>query len=145
MDITVLEELAKFEATLSPTETGDPLWKLHAYRLARYLLALCLADLRDAHPPIPISIADQLRRAVSSIAANISEGYSRATAADRCRFYSCALGSVRESLVWYLSARRHLPAGQVEHRLRLIADTRRLVLGMVGSARRASLENRRRR
>lgn len=137
MDITRLEELAKWEESISPVERGDPLWKLHAYRLSRYLLDCGLADLREASPPIHPQTADQLRRAVASITANLSEGYSRRTPNDRVRFYSYALGSVRESVVWYLSIRSHLPAERVEHRITLIADIRRLLLGVLGSVNRS--------
>lgn len=38
----------------------------------------------------------QLRRAMVSVTSNIAEGFSRATYADKSRFYSMALGSVTE-------------------------------------------------
>lgn len=133
MDIALLEELGRWEMGVSPAETGDPLWKLHAYRLSRYLLDSCLADIASAHPPLHAQSADQLRRSVASITANISEGYSRRTPNDRTRFYSYALGSVREATVWYMSVRAHLPADLVQRRIDVIAQLRRLVLGMHGS------------
>lgn len=42
------------------------------------------------------SITNQLRRAVSSISANIAEGFGRSTAKDRLHFYVIAYGSLLE-------------------------------------------------
>ncbi|MBW7934167.1 MAG: four helix bundle protein [Gemmatimonadaceae bacterium] len=130
MDIALLSELAAWEATLSPADTADPLWKLHAYRVSRYLLDRCLVDIQKASPPLHVQTADQLRRATASVSANLAEGYSRRTANDRLRFYSYALGSLRETTVWYLSVRAHLPADALQARIDLIAQARRLVLGL---------------
>lgn len=41
-------------------------------------------------------ITNQLRRAATSIPANIAEGFSRQTIADKTHFYSIALGSLTE-------------------------------------------------
>ena len=41
-------------------------------------------------------LGDQLQRAAASVALNLSEGYGRSTFADQQRFFSMALGSVRE-------------------------------------------------
>lgn len=68
--------------------TEDPLWKLKAYRLAIGLIdvarenATRISRVRLFEPE-----ARQLYRAVGSIAANISEGYSRSGGADRARFF----------------------------------------------------------
>ena len=133
MESSIIAELAEWEPTVSPAETGDPLWKLHAYRLSRYQLHCCLTDIRQVQPPLNRDGAEQLRRSVASICANLSEGYSRRTPVDRARFYSYALGSLREAAVWYLSLSSILPTTTLAHRLGLIAQERRLVLGVLKS------------
>ncbi len=45
---------------------------------------------------LPYYLKDQLRRASSSVACNLAEGYGRQTFKDRRRFYFQALGSIRE-------------------------------------------------
>jgi four helix bundle protein len=45
---------------------------------------------------IPRPLGDQLRRASASVALNLAEGYGRSSLADQRRFFSMALGSVRE-------------------------------------------------
>ena len=42
------------------------------------------------------SLTDQLRRAASSISANIAEGFGRATTNDKLHFYTMAYGSLLE-------------------------------------------------
>lgn len=80
----------------------DPLWRQQAFRLASYALAVAWADARRlAQDPVTPPIAAQLYRAVGSIAANLAEGYSRSSGRDRVRHYEYALGSARESAVWY--------------------------------------------
>jgi four helix bundle protein len=43
-----------------------------------------------------------------AIRALLAEGYSRASSADRARFYGYALGSTREAITWYNSLRTEL-------------------------------------
>ena len=140
MEPSIIAELAEWERTVSPTETADPLWKLHAYRLSRYLLDCCLTDIRQAQPPLNRDGAEQLRRAVASIGVNLAEGYSRRTPGDRARFYSYALGGLREAAVWYLSLAGVLTTTCLSHRLGLIAQERRLLLGVLAAVNRASVK-----
>ena len=45
---------------------------------------------------LPSYLRDQWLRASSSIVLNIAEGYGKSTSKDRARFYSIAMGSLRE-------------------------------------------------
>lgn len=52
------------------------------------------------------SLTNQIRRAASSVSANIAEGFGRATHKDRSNFYHIALGSLLETKNFiYLASR----------------------------------------
>lgn len=70
------------------------------FRMATYLNARCLRDVAPLGTHVPPLTRHQFVRAVSSVAANVAEGYSRGGTADRVRFYTYALGSAREALAW---------------------------------------------
>jgi four helix bundle protein len=78
----------------------------------------------------------QLSRAIASIGANIAEGYSRRSGADRSRFYGYALGSTREAMVWYRSVAWCLPEATMELRMAFLTQERRLIIGMLKSVQR---------
>src|ERR1019366_3241294 len=112
--------------------TGDSLWKMEAYRLALFAADLGWRDVtRLTGDRRTLDIASQLYRALGSIEANISEGYSRGSGRDRARVYEYALGSARESRGWYYKGRYVLGDSVTEHRLRLLTQMVRLLLAMV--------------
>jgi four helix bundle protein len=124
-----------------PTEiTGDLLWKVEAYRLALFLADLGWRDVTKlTQDRRMFGLSDQLYRAVGSISANISEGYSRSSGKDRARFYEYALGSARESRGWFYKSRHMLGENVAEHRMRLTTQIIRLLLTMVPDQRNVSL------
>ena len=64
--------------------------KAHQLRLMVFALA-------DAFPPEQrFILADQMRRAVDSIPANIAEGFGRRSVPDKVRFYNISEGSAEE-------------------------------------------------
>ncbi|MDF1504050.1 four helix bundle protein [Roseisolibacter sp. H3M3-2] len=96
---------------------SDPVWRMRAFQLACFAVHAGWSDVRCLmRVPCGRSLADQLQRALGSTAANIAEGYSRSSGADRVRLFEYALGSARESLVWYESARPWLGAEVVARR-----------------------------
>jgi four helix bundle protein len=116
-----------------PTEiTRDSLWKMEAYRLALFAADLGWHDVTKlAGDKRTLDVAGQLYRALGSIEANISEGYSRGSGRDRARFYEYALGSARESRGWYYIGRHVLGEKVVEHRLSLLTHVTRLLLATI--------------
>jgi four helix bundle protein len=78
-----------------------------------------------------LAVSDQLYRALGSIGANVSEGYSRGSGKDRARFYEYALGSARESRGWYYKGRHVLGEEVASHRMNLLTQIIRLLLTMV--------------
>lgn len=91
---------AAFENLPPFAYSGDPIWNIRMFRMAAYLGGRCATDVAQMGPRISLRQADQLVRAVGSIAANIAEGYSRSGQAEQFRFYTYALGSLREALTW---------------------------------------------
>ena len=123
-----LPDFATWEQTARVSTVGDPLWTVRAFRLAMYALHAHRHDRQHARREFATShAADQLARALGSVAANIAEGYSRASVAERIRFYGYALGSAREALVWYDIVSGTLGA-PVRERETIIIQIRRLLL-----------------
>lgn len=109
----------------------DPLDRVQAYRLGLEAMRDARVDAGEMREdPLMREIAGQLVRAAASIPANVAEGYSRGTTADRRRFFEYALGSTRECLVWYETTAVFLPG----RRERLVS-LRRLLLTMIKSTR----------
>jgi four helix bundle protein len=125
-----------WEANIPRAFSGDPLWRLQAYRMALFLSDVCWVDvtalIRDRRTT---ALADQLYRAVGSIGANIAEGYSKGSGQDRARFYEYALGSAREARHWYYNARHILGDSTVAECIGLLERITRLLLVMVPSQR----------
>jgi four helix bundle protein len=112
--------------------TGDSLWKMEVYRLALFAADLGWHDVTKlAGDRRTLDLAGQLYRALGSIEANISEGYSRGSGRDRARFYEYTLGSARESRGWYYKGRHLLGDSVTGHRLRLLTQMVRLLLAMI--------------
>jgi four helix bundle protein len=82
---------------------------------------------------------NQLWRSAGSIAANIAEGYSRGTGADRARFYEYALGSARECVVWYEASREILSEDVIGDRIDSLVHVRRLLLATLPHTRRTNV------
>jgi four helix bundle protein len=102
--------LVEWAATNVPEAMrDDPIWRLAAYRYALYLADLVQQDIPKIRAnPKTRSLTDQLISAVGSISANIAEGYSRASAAERARFFEYGESSAREAREWLFKVRHAL-------------------------------------
>jgi four helix bundle protein len=130
-------------ANADPSQRADPLWRMTAYRFALYALEIGWDDARALdRMRITRSIASQLYRALGSIGANIAEGYSRSSGADRVRFFEYGLGSARESAVWYRAGRPVLGQTIYESRIDLLSQIRRILLAAIPPERARRLKRR---
>ena len=136
MAILTDPELLAWAARVPGGTRGDPIWTLHTYRVALFLLHQARAEVLRIRAERKWSrIADQLLRSVASISANVAEGYGRTTPSDRARFYDITLGSLRESTSWYEDARLHFPSETVDRRINQLAELRRMLHGSIRSLR----------
>ena len=120
-----------------PSEfTGDPIWKLEVYRLALYSGDIGWQDvLALSKNSLTRSMADQLFRALGSVSANLTEGFSRSKGLDRARFFEYSLGSARECRDWYYKSRHVLGAEIVNDRLRLHTKIVSMLAAMISHQR----------
>jgi four helix bundle protein len=130
-DATMDAALEVWSAQQPDAERADPIWSLLAYRFARFALDSARTDLKLVHSRIEYRTRDQLARAITSISANIGEGYSRMSAAERARFFTFALGSTREAISWYTNIADLLPPGTASDRVTVLSRIRRLLLGLI--------------
>jgi four helix bundle protein len=130
--MTNFMDYESWERTVPNEITQGSLWKMQAHRFALFLSEIVWhAVTKLMGEKRTLDVAGQRYRAVGSIEANISEGYSRSSGRDRARFYEYALGSTRESRGWYYKARHVLGEPVFSHRIHLLTDIARLLLTMV--------------
>jgi hypothetical protein len=73
---------------VSTAMTKDALWKLRVYRLALFLSDVSWQDISILNKTIGTqNQTSQLYRAVSSIGANVAEGFSRYSPIEGAKFY----------------------------------------------------------
>ena len=131
------QALRTWEQSQPSSVTGDAVWRLDCYRDSLYLLSLARVDVRATSTRSASRFArDQLLSAIASISANIAEGYGRSTNADRSRFFSYALGSARESVVWYQAVLPPEEDHLLHDRLDRLARVKQMLLGLLGRIRR---------
>ena len=105
---------------------------MRAVRLAREVTSDCWDDAEKLKQnEITRKIAGQLYKSVTSIGANLGEGYSRGSGKERANIFEYALGSTRESMMWYRSGVRILGRQVVDARLNKLEEIRRLLLATI--------------
>jgi four helix bundle protein len=126
----------EWQLSLPSEITEDPLWHMELYRQALFLSELTWKDAQKLEmAKIASSLSSQLLRAVGSIAANIAEGFSHASKKNQARFYEYALGSARESKVWYIQARHVLGEAVYMHRISLLTHITKQLLSLIPNRR----------
>jgi four helix bundle protein len=115
-----------------PVPDRDLIKRMKVYQIAAALMELAWEDAQIAlYHPITKDSASQLFTAVASIAANLAEGYSRSSGRDRARIFEYALGSARESSVWYEAVGRVLPNGTLDDRSEKLEEVKRILLAVI--------------
>jgi len=105
---------------------------MRAYRLAVELVEESWNDAEKlSHHQATEKISGQLYAAIGSIAANLGEGYSHSSGRDRARIFEYALGSTRESMIWFRTAEPVLGRNVVSERLAKLEEIRRLLLATI--------------
>jgi len=124
-----------------PSEiTNDPIWKMEVYRVALFAGDIGWHDaLTLSKNFLTRDTADQLYRALGSISANLTEGYSRSKGLDRARFIEYSLGSAREGRDWYYKSRHVLSGEIIKHRLGLMTQIIAMLTPMIRHQRKNSI------
>lgn len=118
----------------------DPLWNLEIYRLGLFVGDISWDDTeqldKSSHTR---GAADQIRRSLDSISANIAEGYSRSTGKDRARYFEYSLGEAREARDRYYKVRRALKPGVVLHRIKVLTQIVKILNAFVPAQRKRGI------
>jgi len=88
---------SEWEKSVPSVIKEDSLWTVEAYRLSLFLADISWHDATKlSNDRRTRSLSDPLYRSVSSMSANIEEGYSKQSSKDRARFYEYALGLLED-------------------------------------------------
>lgn len=122
--------------TISEEITKDPLWGLEVYRLGFFIADITWDDTEALFKnPSTRGAADQIRRSLDSISANIAEGYSRSTGKDRARDFEYALGEAREARDHIYKVRHAMKSEVVLHRLKVLTQIIKILNSFVPTQR----------
>ncbi|MCC6569395.1 MAG: four helix bundle protein [Anaerolineales bacterium] len=126
--------------TVLPEITQDPLWNLEVYRLGLFIGDITWDDTeqldKNSHTR---AAADQIRRSLDSISANIAEGYSRSTGKDRARYFEYSLGEAREARDRYYKVRRALKQDVLLHRVKILTHIVKILNAFVPTQRKRGI------
>jgi four helix bundle protein len=134
--VTQVPAFDEWEALVGDDQQADPLWRMAAYRYGLFAVEVAWSDVRALGRTLATrGIGAQLYQALGSIPAHIAEGYSRSSGPDRVRFFEYALGSTRESIVWYRVARPVLGSTALDERVATLVRIRKLLLTAIPAER----------
>lgn len=118
---------------------NDPIWKLDVYKFALFVDDLGQYDLLLLKKAHIYDIADQLKRSLNSISANLTEGFSRSTGPAKAKFLEYSLGSARESREWYYKSRNVLKPNVINHRTEYLTRIVAMLTAMIPNQRNHSI------
>ncbi len=115
----------------------DSFEKLLAWQAARELAKQTYILTRSFPRDEQFALTNQMRRAASSVSANIAEGFSRQTIADKLHFYTMAAGSLTELQSFLYIA---MDVGYINEKERMVIYTysvkaHKLLIGLIKSTR----------
>ena len=117
---------------VSEADGRDPLFRMRVYQLADELLKESWNDAEKLRlHASTVKVAGQLYAAIGSILTQLAEGYSRSSGRDRARVFEYALGSARESMVWYRAATPVIGEERAIQCLDKLEEIRRLLLAII--------------
>lgn len=112
--------------------TQDPLWGLEVYRLGFFVADITWNDTEALFKNLSTrNAADQIRRSLDGISANIAEGYSRSTGKDRARYFEYSLGEAREARDRIYKVRRAMKPEVVVHRMNILTQVIKILNSFV--------------
>jgi len=111
---------------------------LIVWQKAMYLAEQCYLATRRFPKEELFGMTSQIRRASSSIPANIAEGWGRGTTGEYVQFLRVAQGSTKELETRLLLCRRVglLTTDQASPLLSLLSEISRMIISLIGSLRR---------
>ncbi len=122
--------------TIPEEITKDPLWELEVYWLGFFIADITWDDTEVLFKsPSTRSAADQIRRSLDGISANIAEGYSRSTGKDRARYFEYALGEAREARDRIYKVRHAMKSEVVLHCMKVLTQIIKILNSFVPTQR----------
>ena len=111
--------------------------QLEAWRTARELVRFVYSIFRRKPAALDFGLRDQVQRAAVSAMTNIAEGFERVHFAEKLQFYNVARASCGEvrSLSYVMLDASYVSDSEHENLLELVAQTGRLVSGLIRSTR----------
>ena len=111
--------------------------QLEAWKTARELVRLVYSIFQREPARHDFGLKDQIQRAAVSAMTNIAEGFERVHPAEKLQFYNVARASCGEvrSLSYVMLDARYIPNAEHETLLERVAQTGRLVSGLIRSTR----------
>lgn len=111
-------------------------FQLNAWKISHELVIEIYKITKNFPPEEKYAIIDQMRRAVTSISANIAEGFGRFHYNDRIHFYHQSRGSVKEVQDFLLISKdlNYINAEQLKPLWELSKSSEKLINGLIRSS-----------